>query len=131
MGKLRELKQSGVDLSGTDEVRVRGARCEEVEWGHSAMQYLTWRGVLRCVLTCGDVRWCSVCMCVHQYGDTPAHLAAKGGHENALRALHELGADLSAKNEVRGRGAGSEVEWGMAEYRMTRGRVLRCVLTCW
>ena len=65
VGKLRELKQSGVDLSGTDEVRVRGARCEEVEWGHSAMQYLTWRGVLRCVLTCGDVRWCSVCMCVH------------------------------------------------------------------
>ena len=49
-----------------------------------------------------------------------------------MRALHELGADLSAKNKVRGRGAESEeVEWGMAEYRMTQGRVLRCVLTCW
>ena len=57
---------------------------------------------------------------------------ARGGHEDALWALHELGADLSAKDEVRGRGAGSEeVEWNMAEYRMTRGRVLRCVLTCW
>ena len=71
-------------------------------------------------------------VCVHQAGWTPAHEAADNGHENALRALHELGADLSAKNEVRGRGAESEeVEWGMAEYRMTRGRVLRCVLTCW
>ena len=81
-------------------------------------------------------------MCVHQAGWTPAHYAATGGHVeslraakervNALRALHELGADLSATDEVRGRGAGSEeVEWGMVEYRMTRGRVLRCVLTCW
>ena len=76
-----------------------------------------------------------MCVCVfvyvHQDGATPAHKAARSGHENALRALHELGADLSAKSTVRGRGAGSvEVEWGMAEYRMTRGRVLRCVLTC-
>ena len=69
---------------------------------------------------------------VHQDGRTPAQYAAAKGHENALRALHELGADLSAKDEVRGRGAESEeVEWGMAEYRMARGRVLRCVLTCW
>ena len=69
---------------------------------------------------------------VHQNGWTPAHEAAANGHENALRALHLLGADLSAKSKVRGRGAGSEeVEWGMEEYRMTRGRVLRCVLTCW
>ena len=73
-----------------------------------------------------------VYVCVHQDGDTPAHYAALRGHEIALRALGELGADLSAKDEVRGRGAESqEVEWGMAEYRMTRGRVLRCVLTCW
>ena len=73
-----------------------------------------------------------VFVCVHQDGITPAHEAAFNGHENALRALHELGADLSAKSTVRGRGAGSvEVDRGMAEYRMARGRVLRCVLTCW
>ena len=71
-------------------------------------------------------------VCVHKDGWTPAHHAARGGHVESLRALHELGADLSAKDKVRGRGAGSEeVEWGMVEYRMTRGRVLRCVLTCW
>ena len=83
MGKLRELKQSGVDLSGTDEVRVRGARCEEVEWGHSAMQYLTWRGVLRCVLTCGDVRWCSFLQRTEHFQNCAAlDLFGRGGASN-------------------------------------------------
>ena len=58
--------------------------------------------------------------------------AARAGDVGMLLELKQCGVDLSAKNKVRGRGAGSEeVEWGMAESRMTRGRVLRCVLTCW
>ena len=49
-----------------------------------------------------------------------------------LLELKQSGVDLSGTDQVRGRGAESEeVEWGMVEYRMTRGRVLRCVLTCW
>ena len=58
--------------------------------------------------------------------------AARAGDVGKLLELKQSGVDLSGTDQVRGRGAESEeVEWGMAEYRMTRGRVLRCVLTCW
>ena len=45
VGKLLELKQSGVDLSGTDQVRGRGAESEEVEWGmEELLEYRMTRG---------------------------------------------------------------------------------------
>ena len=31
-------------------------------------------------------------------GRTPAHLAAQNGHDGALRALKEMGADMAAKS---------------------------------
>ena len=58
--------------------------------------------------------------------------AARAGDVGKLLELKQSRVDLSGMDQVRGRGAESEeVDWGMAEYRMTRGRVLRCVLTCW
>ena len=64
--------------------------------------------------------------------DARALEAARAGDVGKLLELKQSGVDLSGTDQVRGRGAESEeVEWGMVEYRMTRGRVLRCVLTCW
>ena len=64
--------------------------------------------------------------------DAHALEAARAGDVGKLLELKQSGVILSVRDKVRGRGAGSEeVEWGIAEYRMTRARVLRCVLTCW
>lgn len=43
-----------------------------------------------------DVR---VCLCQDKDGDTPLHNAVKGGREEAVKRLLELGADAELANE--------------------------------
>ena len=91
------LLEHGAEVNAPDQV-MRG-------WGHGrAWMYADHQA---CVCT-------RACACVHAHGDaaadvnvvdgqrgeTPAHLAAKGGHGEALKLVVAAGADVNGKDKV-------------------------------
>ena len=46
-----------------------------------------------------------------QRGETPAHLAAKGGHGEALKLVVAAGADVNCKDKVSASGSVQRMLW--------------------